>query len=176
MGESSANEEHHDERLDMMDAMLKEDENEEDAQNEHDVGDEQKDSVMDQTQKDSEEPSVDSEKWLNLVLNEAIQALFMEFYKLNGLSLRGTKQLIADLNHFKNIANTLYLDEPEFIYAILTVLECKLGNSNALKVRLTSKTDDMSNNKKTDPKLRSSFQRKVATKIAVLRGLNVRFV
>merc|ERR1712190_465588 len=87
---------------------------------------------------DNEEPSVDSEKWLNLVLNEAVQTLFMEFYKLNGLSLRGTKQLVADLNYLCNVANTLYLDEPELIYAILAVLECKLGNSHTLKARLTA--------------------------------------
>merc|ERR1712087_389478 len=149
--------------MDLMDAMVS-------GQSEEKV----KDSV-DQT-KESEEPSVDSEKWLNLVLNEAVQILFMEFYKLNGLSLRGTKQMVSDLKYLCNVSKTLYLDEPEVIYAIVAVLECKLGNSSALKARMTSDVEDMCNDKVKDPKLRTSFQRKVATKFAVLRGLNIRFV
>merc|ERR1712176_1066339 len=113
----------------------------------------------------------ESEKWLNLVLDECVQALFVELYNLNALTSHGAKQLIADLNYLLNIANAIYLDEPEFVWAILSVLHCKTGNDKDLKTKLLENIDEANNDKKNDPKLRTGFQRKVATKFAVLRGL-----
>jgi len=157
------------------------DDEDEDGKTQQQQQQEDNGSATEETQTDT----IDSEKWLNLVLNETVQALFMEFYKLNKLSLKGTKQMIEDLNYLCGAANAIYLDEPEFVYAILMILQCKLGNANTLRQRLLPTDADANENDNAEeendddddtPKLRTSFQRKVATKLAMLRGLNIRFV
>ena len=135
------------------------------------------------------EEYIDSEHWLNMVLDATVKALFEEFYKLNSLGLKGTKQLIADLAYLNNMANALYVNQSPFVNAILIILQCKLGESHLLKERLvfndapvsTASNGDNDNQDEESmvdqrPRLRNSFEKKIATKFAVLRQLNVRFV
>ena len=84
------------------------------------------------------------------------------------------------------MANALYVNQSPFVNAILMILQCKLGESHLLKEKLVFE-DTIINNDNNDnedeesmmdqrPRLRNSFEKKIATKFAVLRQLNVRFV
>ncbi|ETO09606.1 hypothetical protein RFI_27767 [Reticulomyxa filosa] len=120
------------------------------------------------------------DKWLNLVVNKTVHELFVELYQLNELSPKGNKQLIEDLNHLRGMAETLCVQEPEFIHAILKVLTCEVSNAQIIKEELlrddNQSIDKDGSNYGKESRLRTSFEKKIATKFAILRGLNVRFV
>ena len=90
-----------------------------------------------------------------------VEEMFNEFYALDALSVKGTRQMIADIQYLQNITKIFMQNEqsPVFLSQMILVLQTKLGDSQTLN----------------SIKFQSAKHRKLATKIAALRNLNVKF-